>query len=642
MVQPLSAEMLVYGFQRAGDPRISPEGTKVVCTLSKADDNKESTQLWLCGIEGDDHRQLTRDGQTNRGARWSPDGSLIAFVSDRVEGHGIFVMSLTGGDPREVTRHRQTISDVAWSPDGTKLAYVTDFDPDDPEEARDNRPTVRVTNRLDYKVDGLGYRGDRCKQIFVVDIQTGSRRRLTADVQDYATPAWSPDGTVMAAQRSAPDGDGSQLALIAVESGSMSLVGPEGAVVDQWAWSQDGRQLVLGIDRDHSHQSDICVLDVESGELHTVLADPEWSPGGKPGIGMLAPPVWLDADKVLIQGVHHGGTVVYTVDVSSGEALPIHRSDSMPGVLTVDAAGRTAVREFTSLDAWGEIEVIDLASGWARPITDHSKDVLGSHPAASWERFEVERDGWVIEAWLLKPPDFRPSEQYPVVLDIHGGPNSFYGHDFNPYHQLLASNGYIVVYANPRGSSSYGRAFGTAVYGDWGGEDHLDLMAVFDAALERPYCDANRQGVRGYSYGGYMTAWIIGQTDRFGAAVCGAPCFDLESFWGTSDIGARFGGRQFGGPAHEIPEWFEQHSPSNHAHRATTPTLIIHGEADERCPIGQGEQMFVALKQAGVDVEFARYPGGSHLFFATGPPEQRVDALDRTLAWFDRYLKASA
>jgi dipeptidyl aminopeptidase/acylaminoacyl peptidase len=199
-----------------------------------------------------------------------------------------------------------------------------------------------------------------------------------------------------------------------------------------------------------------------------------------------------------------------------------------------------------------------------------------------------------------------------------------------------------VVYANPRGSSSYGRDFATAVYGDWGGEDYLDLMAVMDAVLERPYCDADRQGVRGYSYGGYMTAWIIGQTDRFRAAVCGAPCFDLESFWGTSDIGARFGHRQFGGPAHDVPEWYEQHSPSSHAHRATTPTLIIHGEADERCPIGQGEQMFVALKQAGVEVEFARYPGGSHLFFATGPPEQRLDALQRTLAWFDRYLKAEA
>jgi dipeptidyl aminopeptidase/acylaminoacyl peptidase len=642
MAEPLSAEILVYGFQRAGDPRISPDGTKVVYTLSRAHDTEEATQLWLSGIEADDRRQLTRDGRTNRGARWSPDGSLIAFVSDRVDGYGIFTLPLEGGDPRQVTRHRQAISDLAWSPDGTKLAYVTDFDPDDPEEAREDRPTVRVTGRLDYKADGLGFRGDRRKHVFVVDVGTGNRRRLTADTQDYATPVWSPDGTVLATQRADPDSDGSRLALIEVEPGSVSLVGPEGVVVDQWAWSRDGLQLMVGVDREHSHQSDICVLDVASGEMRTVVEDPEWTPGGKPGIGMLAPPVWLDATTILIQGVHHGGTVVYTIDVSSGDVRPIHRSESMPGVLTVDAAGRTAVREFTSLDAWGEIEVVDLVTGQARVMTDHSEQVLASHPAADWERFEIQREGWTIEGWLLKPPGFRPSEKYPVILDVHGGPNSFYGHDYNPYHQLLASHGYIVVYANPRGSSSYGRGFATAVYGDWGGEDYLDLMAILDAAMERPYCDADRQGVRGYSYGGYMTAWIIGQTDRFRAAVCGAPCFDLESFWGTSDIGARFGNRQFGGPAHARPEWYQQHSPSNHAYRVTTPTLIIHGESDERCPIGQGEQMFVALQDAGVDVEFARYPGASHLFFVTGPPEQRVDALDRTLAWFDRYLKGEA
>jgi dipeptidyl aminopeptidase/acylaminoacyl peptidase len=647
MPEPLSAEALVYAFRRAGDPRISPDGLHVVYTLTEADPEtkKESTQLWLCDTDGDSRRQITHDGRTNRGARWSPDGSRIAFTSDRVEDYGIFVMSLAGGDPEEVTRHRQAIADLAWSPDGTQLAYVTDFDRDDPdEEPQDDQdsPPVRVTSRLDYKVDGLGYRGDKRKQVFVVDVESGSRRRLTGDVQDYASPVWSPDGTIVSAQRSVPDGDGLQLALIGAASGSMTLVGPEGGVVDQWAWSQDGGQLLLDIDQDHSYQSDIRVFDLASGEARTVLEDLDWNPGGKPGIGMLAPPVWLDAARVLIPGVHRGGTVVHVVDVSSGDLRRIHQSESTPGILTVDGAGTKAVREFTSFDAWGEIEVIDLATGGTRLITDYSDEVCRTHPAARWERLEIDREGWMVDGWMLKPPDFRPSETYPVVLDIHGGPNSYYGYDFNPYHQLLATNGYIVVYANPRGSSSYGRDFARAVFTDWGGEDYRDLMAVLDAALERPYCDVDRQGVRGYSYGGYMTAWIIGQTDRFRAAVCGAPCFDLESFWGTSDIGARFGGRQFGGPAHEIPEWYAQHSPSNHAHRATTPTLIIHGESDERCPIGQGEQMFVALKQAGVEVEFARYPGGSHLFFLTGPPEHRVDALERTLAWFDRYLKAEA
>jgi dipeptidyl aminopeptidase/acylaminoacyl peptidase len=175
---------------------------------------------------------------------------------------------------------------------------------------------------------------------------------------------------------------------------------------------------------------------------------------------------------------------------------------------------------------------------------------------------------------------------------------------------------------------------------DWGGEDYLDLMAVLDTALERPYADASRTGIWGYSYGGFMTAWAIGHTRRFKAAVCGAPCFDLESMYGTSDISHVWGPYQWGGTPHDASEAFAAHSPSTFAHRATTPTLILHGEADHRCPIGQGEQMFVALKQAGCEVEFARYPGGAHAMLRVGPPSHRADFLERVLAWFSDHLQA--
>jgi len=251
----------------------------------------------------------------------------------------------------------------------------------------------------------------------------------------------------------------------------------------------------------------------------------------------------------------------------------------------------------------------------------------------------VRRGEFTIEAWLLKPPDFDPTKRYPVVLDVHGGPNGFYGYGFLNVQQCLATNGFLVVYSNPRGSSSYGRHFTQQVSGDWGGEDFRDLMAVVDAVLERPYADPERTGIFGYSYGGYMTSWTIGQTDRFKAAVCGAPCFDLESMYGTSDISHHFGELQWGGPPHDKTAWYAAHSPSTYAHRAKTPTLLVHGEADERCPIGQGEQMFVALKKAGCEVEFVRYPGGSHSFTNTGPLEHRHDYLSRVLGWFKGHLE---
>ncbi|MBO0881703.1 MAG: S9 family peptidase, partial [Mycobacterium sp.] len=282
--------------------------------------------------------------------------------------------------------------------------------------------------------------------------------------------------------------------------------------------------------------------------------------------------------------------------------------------------------------------VYDRLTGQRQVISRHNVDLLQSAPAAQWERFEVERNGTTIEAWLLRPPDFDPSRKYPLVLDVHGGPHGFHGYAFNVTQQMLASHGFVVVYSNPRGSGSYGREFAQMVRNDWGGEDFLDLMAVVDAALQQPYTDPERTGIWGYSYGGFMTAWTIGHTPRFKAAVCGAPCFDLESMYGTSDISHAWGQYQWGGKPHEASEAFAAHSPSTFAHRATTPTLIIHGEADNRCPIGQGEQMFVALKQADCEVEFARYPGGAHTLLRVGPPSHRVDILARLLGWFTDHL----
>jgi dipeptidyl aminopeptidase/acylaminoacyl peptidase len=203
---------------------------------------------------------------------------------------------------------------------------------------------------------------------------------------------------------------------------------------------------------------------------------------------------------------------------------------------------------------------------------------------------------------------------------------------------MLVSNGFLVVFANPRGSSSYGRRFTQQVVGDWGGEDFQDLMAVVDEVLTRPYADPERTGIFGYSYGGFMTSWTIGHTDRFKAAVCGAPVFDLESQYGTSDIGHVWGALQWEGKPHESRDWYTAHSPATFAHRATTPTLILHAEGDIRCPIGQGEQMYATLKAAGCETEFVRYPGGSHLFLWGGEPTYVEDFFRRTLDWFRCHL----
>jgi dipeptidyl aminopeptidase/acylaminoacyl peptidase len=257
---------------------------------------------------------------------------------------------------------------------------------------------------------------------------------------------------------------------------------------------------------------------------------------------------------------------------------------------------------------------------------------------AQQERFSMSRSGLEIESMLLFPPDFDPSKKYPLVLNIHGGPHGLFANSFDITRQVLASRGYIVLAVNPRGTSTYGRDYMLPVLEDWGGQDYNDIMASIDLVCERPYVDSERLGVTGYSYGGYMSTWIVGHSDRFKSAVVGAPVTNLSSFYGTSDIGVHFGERQIGGPRYMIREEYDYRSPITYATRVSSPVLLLHGESDLRCPISQSEEYFVTLKRLGKVVEFVRFPGQNHGFLRTGHLKMRKEYLTRMLAWLDCYV----
>ena len=645
MNRPLSPDTLVYGLGAASAPQISPDGSQIVYTLATSDPatRKISAQLWIRNLDGSSARRLTWSGERNGGAHWSPDGRQIAFVSDRVPKSGIFVLTVDGfAEAREVTRHNQSIGDLAWSPDGTQLAYTVLVDPENPDEAEQPAgaaPRVRATRRLDYKQDNRGYLGDARLQVLIVEVASGERRQVTRVLHDHGFPQWSPDGRWLATKVSYRNGLCSQLALIEVATGERRLIGPEDGVAGVWAWSPGGERLLFAGDTQPTAQLDFFLYEMANGTVQRLTDDLQSLPeAGFPTIQEPAQPVWLDERRALFHAVRGGASVLETIDCRSGRVERVREWPALHAGLSVDAARRYAVQSMSSLESAGEVVVVDLTSGQTQVITTVNAAMLEEAPPARWEQLMVRRGEFAIDAWLLLPPDFDPAKRYPLVLDVHGGPHGFYGQTFNAIQQCLATNDLLVVFANPRGSSSYGRDFAQQVITDWGGEDYQDLQAVVDAVVERPYVDADRLGIWGYSYGGYMTAWTIGQTDRFKAAVCGAPCFDLESMYGTSDIGHIFGELQWGAAPYADTEWYAAHSPSTYAHQVRTPTLIIHGEADDRCPIGQGEQMFVALTKAGCEVEFARYPGGSHLFLRVGPPEHRADVLTRILGWFKTHL----
>jgi dipeptidyl aminopeptidase/acylaminoacyl peptidase len=537
-----------------------------------------------------------------------------------------------------LVHHRTSVGALAWSPDGRSIAYTANFDPDNPDEqppAEGLAPKVRVTRRLDYKQDNRGWVNDVRGQVFVVDVASGERRMVTRESDDLLYPQWSPDGSKLAARITTANGLHSHLVLIDVNTGQIRRVGPAEGTIGVWSWSPGSDRILFAGDTEPTAGADFFIYDVQQDKIDRLTTDLPCLPeAGFPTIIGPSQPVWLDDNQVIFHGVRGGESGSYRFNVETADLEREHATQSLSVGFSIDDAHRYIAQANSSLDSLGELAILDRQTGQRRIITHHNAGFFQSAPAAAWERFDVERDGMTVEAWLLKPAGFDPSQKYPVVLDVHGGPHGYYGFAFNNVQQLLASHGFLVVFSNPRGSGSYGRDFAQQVRRDWGGEDYLDLMAVLDATLERPYADRERTGIWGYSYGGYMTAWAIGQSNRFKAAVCGAPCFDLESMYGTSDISHAWGPYQWGGKPHEASEAFAAHSPSTFAHRTRTPTLIVQGEADDRCPIGQGEQMFVALKQAGCEVEFARYPGGSHAMLRVGPPSHRADFLERLLGWF--------
>ncbi len=647
MPRPLDPATLVYGLKTIGDPQLSPDARHVLYTLNEADPitKRQTSQLWRCDRDGANPRRLTWTGERNSGGRWSPDGTAIAFVSDRPgqQQQAIVVMPTTeAGEARELTRHRQGIEALTWSPDGTRLAYTTFFDPANPTEdppAEGAAPRVRVTRRGDYKQDNRGYLGERRQQIFVIAVRDGARQQLTQEPVDHHFPQWSPDGRQLAAQIPNRNGMYSQLVLVDTVTGARTPVGPRDGAIGSWSWSPSGERLVFTGDTLASPQHDFFSYDIATYTIRRLTEGLASAPvEGAAGLTPSAAPIWLDDRQVLFHSVRGGASGLEVLDAETGTIEVLRRGQALHTGFSVDRDGRYVVQAQTTPTSSGELVVHDLDADRITTIVDPNAAVFQDNPPARWERFTVRRDTEMIEAWLLTPPDFDPAKRYPLILDIHGGPAGFYGYGFTPLQQCLATHGFLVAYANPRGSTSYGRDFATAVYDDWGGEDYRDLLAVVDAVLERPYTDPGRTGIFGYSYGGYMVAWMITQTARFKAAVCGAPVFDMEAKWGTSDIGYSGNARQWGGAPWENRAFYDTRSPSRFVERVVTPTLIVQGEADERCPVGQGEQMFMSLLNLGCEVEFARYPGGFHSFPRTGPPEHRADFLTRTLAWFQTHL----
>jgi dipeptidyl aminopeptidase/acylaminoacyl peptidase len=655
----------------AGPPALSPDGTRIVCPLTIVEEtaNGYQTHLWIvpagstAGSSAKGPQPLTTARARDTAPRWSPDGRRIAFVSDRSGPKQVWVIHADGGEARLVTPGSYAPADLAWSPDGKMLAFTGKPDAGaagrrEPREQSD----VRVISRLYYKQDGEGFWDGRWKQIFVVPAAGGEVRQLTGGEYDHTAPAWSPDGRWLAyCANDSPDADledAADLWIIRTDGtgAPRRLTRPPGQV-ETPAWSPDGTRIAyVGHDNECAGEATlprVWVAAVDGGEPACLTRGYDGSVGhhigsdarSQPGSGGVT---WApDGGRIYFLTTERGRCQVASVAVTGG-AIRLETSGDHDLIgCSLDAAARRVASVECDPVTPGEVAVADLQDG--RPATFHplstwNDAIAGGLSLVRPEPFEYKTpDGFIVDGWVMKPPDAVASGgRTPGVLEIHGGPHGAYGYAFSNQFQLLCAAGYGVVYTNPRGSHGAGQAFLAGTRHDWGGGDYRDLMGALDRALTlHPWIDPDRLGVCGGSYGGYMTNWIIGHTDRFRAAVTLRSTCNRYSHWGTGDIAHRHARWEWPGAPWESPDFYLERSPIAYVRRIRTPVLIMHGENDLRCSIEQAEQLFVALKRLGTATLFVRFPGESHSMSSSGQPRHRTEEMRHLLGWFKKYLGAA-
>ncbi|MUV36666.1 Acylaminoacyl-peptidase [Lentibacillus sp. JNUCC-1] len=647
------------------DPQIAPDGSGYVFVSTKVkDDDSYESQLFFQNLSETNPQQWTFHKSKQSHPRFSPDGKSIVFQSDRSGVPQLWLLPVEGGEARQLTTFKNGAVNPEWSKDGKFIIFTAMLEADDDverqkelskeerqKEAQEKKKQPIVIDQLKHKSDASGFRDAKRSQIVLYDIDNESFTQLTSADADHGFLDISPDGqTILFAANLNEQADRELINdIYKLDTASKQIEkltngkGSYGGGV----FSPCGTKVaVVGHEQQYAGATlnDLYVYDLKTNERTCLSSDWDFPVGdlmiGDTRLGASeAGPVWSeDGETLYFIGTDRGATGLHSVTLN-GELSTLYNRDNHVFGFSYHKSSHTFIigvstpvdpGNFYKLGTDGMFEQITMANaGFLADV----------HLAVPEELTVTAEDGWEIQGWLLKPYGFEEGKKYPFVLEIHGGPHMMYGQSFFHEMQLLAAKGYVVLYTNPRGSHGYGQHFVDACREDYGGKDYTDLMSAVDYALENySFIDEERLGVTGGSYGGFMTNWIVGHTNRFKAAVTQRSISNWLSFYGVSDIGFFFTKWEHGLNLLDDPEKLWDFSPLKYAANVETPLLIVHGEQDLRCPIEQGEQLFITLKHLEKEVEFVRFPGANHELSRSGAPYMRIERLNHILRWFETYL----
>ncbi len=655
--QPFDVDAMMR-LTRIGEPRISPDGLKVAFTAQTIDmaANKGRRHIYVVPTHGGTPIRITHEGDNNERPQWSPDSRQIAFISDRSGSSQVWMMDADGARPRQVTSLATEASGVLFSPDGKHLLFTSEVYPECGADDACNfqRLSAEKNSKVQARIyTGLLYRhwnrwqAARRSHLLAVPVSGGAPRDLTPGDRDVPTfslggpdgYAISPDGQevcyVMNADPEPATSTNTDLYVVPIEGGEALKVTPNPAADMGPLYSPDGNYLAFLSQARPGYESDrwrLQVLERATGRL-TSLTDTidrwvtgfTWSP---------------DSSKLFFTTEDRGRQAIQFVSVAGGEVRVAAGGESQLSDMQFTPDGKTMIYAGQSGAAPLEIYRASSTGGAALPLTRLNEPILNSRQLTPFEEFWVEGDeGARIHSFLLKPYGFRPDRTYPVLVLIHGGPQSAWrqswSYRWNP--QIFAAAGYVVVMPNPRGSTGYGQKFIDEINNNWGGLPFDDIMAVTDHLATLPYVDASRMAAAGGSYGGYMVNWILGQTGRFKALVSHAGVYELRSMFGETEE-LWFPLWEFGGAPWEKPEVYDRWSPANYAAQFRTPTLVIHGEQDYRVPYGQGLQLFTALQLQKVPSKLLLFPDEGHWILK---PQNSVLWHKTFIDWIDHWTRKS-